>query len=74
MKENEIKITRNYSFWKHPFKWWRDRKVIKVANFLINYEWEHGMREEVYKMQEDLIFYGSAFCKDGKRIDPKNII
>ena len=70
MEKNEIKITRNYSFWKHPIKWWKDRKVMKVANFLINYQWKHGMKEEVEKMQYDIMFYGTAVAKDGKRIDP----
>ena len=42
-----------------------------MANFLINYEWEHGMREEVFKMQHDILFYGSAVSKNGKRVDPK---
>ena len=69
--EDEIKIIRNYSFWKHPIKWWKDRKKMKVANFLINYQWKHGMKEEVEKMQMDMFLYGSAIAKDGKRIDPK---
>jgi len=68
-KEPELKITRNYSFWKHPIKWFRDRKKMKMANFLINYEWEHGMREEVEKMQMDILLHGTAIMKKGKRVD-----
>lgn len=70
MKEPELKITRNYSFWKHPIKWFKDRKKVKMANFLINYQWEHGMREEVQQMSHDMMFYGSVIMKDGKRVDP----
>ena len=72
-KQNEIKIIRNYSFWKHPIKWWKDRKIMKMANFFVNYEWEHRMREEVQKMKMDIFLYGSAVAKNGRRIDSKDV-
>lgn len=71
MKLN-LKITRNYSFWKHPVMWFKDRKKIKLLDFLVKYQLEHGMREEIRKIIHDLEVYGSVITKDGKRIDPKN--
>ena len=35
---NEIKIRANYSFWKHPFKWIKERKLRRVMQDLINFE------------------------------------
>lgn len=30
MKER-IKIVSNYSFWKHPIKWWKDKEAEKIC-------------------------------------------
>ncbi len=73
-QENELKITRNYSFWKHPIKWWKDRKIFKVANFIINQEWQNGLKEEVSKMEMDIFMHGTAVMKKGKRVDPTNLL
>lgn len=71
--ERELKVTRNYSFWRHPIKWWMDRKKINIMNAYVNYQWEHGMREEISKMNTDLFLYGSAAMKDGRRINPETL-
>lgn len=72
--KNEIKVIRNYSFWQHPLKWWRQRKTISLLNILINQKWEAGLKEEMEKMQEDMFFYGTAVMdKDGKRVNPTNL-
>lgn len=73
-EESGIVVTRNYSFWKHPIRWIRDRKKIKMANFFFQYEWKNGMKEEVEQCEEDLLLYGSTLMKDGKRVDIKKII
>jgi len=66
---NEITITRTYSFWRHPIKWWKDRKKFAFMNIMANQMWKNGMKEEVEKMQLDMLMYGSAVMKDGERID-----
>lgn len=74
MKEREIKVTRNYSFWRHPIKWWKDRRKIALLDLYVNHRWENGMREEVFEMNMDFLRYGSAVMdKDGKRVDPSNL-
>jgi len=65
-------VRRNYSFWKHPIKWWKDRKKITLMNFWVNKMWENGMREEVELMDLDLMMFGAAFMdKNGARVDPR---
>lgn len=59
-KEREIKVVRNYSFWRHPIKWWKDRKAIALLDLYVNKKWEEGMREEVFKANMDMMFYGGA--------------
>ena len=72
MEENEVKVSRNYSFWRHPIKWWNDRKNIALLNMYVNYQWEHGMREEVAEMKWDIFKYGTAIMdKNGKRVNPE---
>jgi uncharacterized protein YkvS len=71
---NEIRVIRNYSFWKHPIKWWKDRKAIKILDLYINSKWKNGLKEEVEKMTEDMLMYGSTIMdKDGKRINPNKL-
>lgn len=67
-----IKLIRSYSFWKHPIEWFRDRKRMKLLEALVNYEWEHGLKEEVERGITDSVLYGGAIFKNGKRVDPNN--
>ena len=74
MKEEELKVCRKYSFWKHPFRYFKDRKAIKFINWYVNYQWNNGLKEEVEKGELDLLMYGGAVMKDGKHIDYKEFI
>lgn len=65
MQNREIKVTRNYSFWKHPIKWWQDRKVIKFMDWYANYQWNHGMKEKAEKMSIEMIMKGTVIV-DGE--------
>ena len=69
-RRDEIKITANYSFWRHPIKWIKERKLRKIMQTYANIQWRNGMKDEIYKRQEDMIFHGTAIMKHGKRVDP----
>jgi hypothetical protein len=71
--KKEIKIKSLYLWWRNPIKWWKDRKCIKVMNVLANYQWEHGMKEEVAKITAEAIVYGTAISKDGVRINYEDL-
>lgn len=70
MKNIEIKAI--YSFWRHPLKWMIERKMRKIMEGMVNYAWEHGMKEDVEKASHDLMLYGKAkftpkdYFKDGR--------
>ncbi len=60
----DIKITLNYNPWFHPIKWFRDKKNLKLANQLLNTQWnKFGMREKVTKHIREIIMYGSTKIK-----------
>lgn len=59
----EIKVIRNYSFWRHPIKWFKDRKAIAVLNQVVNYQWENWMKEEVHEAQRNMMLYGTSIIK-----------
>ena len=42
-------------------------------NVLANYQWEHGMKEEVAKITAEAIVYGTAISKDGVRINYEDL-
>lgn len=46
------------SFWKHPFKWWKDRKTARLMRFIIAYQWEHGGKEDFERMWKHQTYYG----------------
>jgi hypothetical protein len=37
MYHSDVRVKANYSFWRHPIKWMRDRKARKVMEVLINH-------------------------------------
>ncbi len=41
-------------------------------DMLANREWENGLKEEVYKTQKDILYYGRGIfnTKTKKRVDP----
>lgn len=56
MKKREIRIKANYSFWKHPIRWWKERRQREVMEALVNWNWENGGKEELLeKMTEFMI-------------------
>lgn len=59
-QEKPYKIKRSYRFWQHPIRWWKDRKPIKLLNFYLDYEWNHGGKEKMAKMAEDMCLFGRA--------------
>ena len=72
-RKREIKVSRKYSFWRHPIKYFKDRKKIAFLEMYLNNQWENGLREEVDKVNRDILFYGGAFMKDGKRVCPTEL-
>ncbi len=72
----EIKLKSRYNFWEHPIKWFKDREKIKLAELLVNHEWEKGLKHEVELMRLDLMLNGVSFFdeKTGKRIPPTDIL
>ncbi len=69
-----VEIKRSYSFWRHPIKWFKDRKKIKVLEFLVNNELDKGLADEIYKVQSDMVIYGfGGLDKDGKRVHPRKL-
>ena len=46
------------SFWKHPFKWWKDRKMARLMEKLISYRWENGGKEEFEERIKHNLYYG----------------
>ena len=53
------KIKRNYKFFQHPIKWFKDIKKIKVLNQLQRAWWKKN-KELIYKAQQDIALYGTA--------------
>jgi hypothetical protein len=53
-----FKIKASYSFWKHPIRYVKEMKYRRILQLFMEYEWEHGMKEEVEKETKDLLLYG----------------
>ena len=69
--EKEIEVKASYSFWRHPFKWRKEKKARLLLQFYINQQWKNGMKENFYRMNMDVMMYGIAIVdKDGKRFVP----
>lgn len=60
MKKVEIKVIRNYSFWRHPIKWWKDRKPRALLEMYLNHRWDKDLEQEVEKMLKDVFLNGST--------------
>lgn len=71
--KQEIKIKSLWKWWKHPIRWYKDRKKIKLMNIMANHWYQNGGSEEVSKMTVEAIIYGTAISKDGVRINPFNL-
>ena len=69
-QEKDIQVTRNYSFWRHPIKWWKDRKKIALMNILVNNYWENGGKETVEKATMEAMLYGTTIIKQGAYRSP----
>lgn len=63
-KPDTILITSKYKWWKNPIKWYRDRKMIKVMNSIVNEWFANGGRKELENMYCDVCMYGTAFYRD----------
>lgn len=50
-----VRIKANYSFWKHPIQWIREIQHRKVMEALIEYNWNHGGREEFLEKMTEAI-------------------
>jgi len=46
------KTIRNYKFWLHPIKWFKDIKNLRALNALLKYEWKNGLEKQV---QDELL-------------------
>ena len=68
----EIRVTRNYSFWRHPIQWFKDRRKIHLLDMLVNHEWEHGLKEEIQKGMFDVVMKGGTVFKNGKHVSLEN--
>ena len=53
-----IQIKANYSFWKHPIKWVKERELRNTMQALFDYEWEHSVREQVEKEVKYYLLHG----------------
>jgi hypothetical protein len=62
-KPDYIRIKANYSFWKHPIKWIRERKMRKVLEKMVNFHWQNGGREEVQKKMTEALMFGTNVTK-----------
>lgn len=60
----DIRIRANYSFWRHPIKWLRERKMRKLMEVMINHDWKNGGEERHQKMMKELILKGTVNIKD----------
>ncbi len=59
MADNIIKIKANYSFWKHPIRWLKERKTRKVLQLLANYNWKNRWEKEFEDKYKNMILYGN---------------
>jgi len=55
----EIKIKRNYTFWRHPVRWFKEIRLMQNINAFANYEWEHGGKEKCMQATKDFITSGA---------------
>ena len=58
-------IIRDYKFWQHPIKWFKDIKKFKIMNELQRVSWKDN-KKVLYKAMEDMYLYGTAI------INPKD--
>ena len=53
-----FKVETKTSFWKHPFKWRKHRKMARLMEKLISYRWENGGKEEFEERRKHHLYYG----------------
>lgn len=63
----KITIRANYSFWRHPIKWFRERKMRHILQLFMDQKYP-DLAPEIRKAQIDMMFYGGAFLKGDKHI------
>lgn len=67
------KIKTFYSPWKHPIKWWRERKLRRILQVFVSHKYPQ-IEQELLKAQVDMMLYGHAVMKGGKHVPIRNII
>lgn len=58
-----IRITANYSFWKHPVKWIKEWKLRRVAQALFNYYYEKDLKEALWSNPSGENYFYELFKK-----------
>lgn len=53
-----FKVETKTSFWKHPFKWWRDRKSARLFGKILDYKWKNGLEKEFDEYRKHHLLYG----------------
>jgi hypothetical protein len=63
-------IIPNYSFWRHPIRWMRERKMRRFMQVLLLEKWPK-MEPELQRMYTEAMLYGTAYRmqKDVKPYD-----
>jgi hypothetical protein len=56
---SDIEITRNYKFYQHPIKWFKDIKKIKIAKLMANKFYKNN-KDLLNKSIEDMMLYGTS--------------
>ena len=69
-----MKVKANYSFWKYPIKWIRERKVRKLLEVYLENEWKNGLGDKVYKANLEMMLYGQVLLdKKGDIIEQNKL-
>jgi hypothetical protein len=64
MEDKErIKIKANYSFWRHPIKWLKERKHRAVLEHMMNFHYQNGGKEEIEKKIKEMMIFGTSVTK-----------
>jgi hypothetical protein len=67
MRPDTIILKTKYKIWRNPIKWWKERKMLKIMQFIFQKEYEK-MEPEIAKAKTDLFLYGHTILKDGKHV------
>ena len=63
MTKDQLKITANYSFWKHPVKWIKEYKTRKLLSVCINHYWNMGGKEKVQALTLKALIEGTVIVR-----------